>query len=77
MVGVRLAPSFRGIWGVRSEHANLPTNGHTSLTRDLQLKAAYTGCVRYFHIDIAEVRTQEGWLYHAAAIDRTSKIRLH
>jgi len=29
--------------------------------------------VGYFHIDIAEVRTQEGKLYLFVAIDRTSK----
>ena len=29
--------------------------------------------IGYFHIDIAEVRTQEGKLYLFVAIDRTSK----
>jgi transposase InsO family protein len=29
--------------------------------------------IGYFHIDITEVRTQEGWLYLFVAIDRTSK----
>ena len=30
--------------------------------------------IGYFHIDIAEVRTEEGKLYLFVAIDRTSKL---
>jgi transposase InsO family protein len=39
-----------------------------------------TYLIGYFHIDIAEVRTEEGRLYLLAAIDRTSKfayVELH
>ena len=31
--------------------------------------------IEYFHIDIAELRTNEGKLYLFVAIDRTSKLR--
>ena len=30
--------------------------------------------IGYFHVDIAQVNTEEGWLYMFEAIDRTSKI---
>lgn len=33
--------------------------------------------IGYFHIDIAEVRTEQGRLYMLVAIDRTSKFALH
>src|ERR1700726_1672313 len=42
-------------------------------TPDKQKFKAYP--IGYFHIDIAEVRTEEGKLYLFVAIDRTSKFR--
>jgi hypothetical protein len=42
--------------------------------------AVLTACLRYFHLDIAEVHTEEGRLYLLVAIDRTSKfayVELH
>ncbi len=69
--------------------ATIPHLTHSSLHRCLQRhgisrppdvqdgKARKRKCkaypIGYFHIDITEVRSQEGWLYHFVAIDRTSK----
>ena len=42
---------------------------------DKPTKRKFKSCpIGYFHIDIAEVRTEEGKLYLFVAIDRTSKL---
>ena len=47
----------------------LPANNESSATK----KKFKTYLIGYFHIDICEVRTEEGKLYLFVAIDRTSK----
>jgi hypothetical protein len=48
-----------------------PVGGRSSNSTDSQQFKTYP--IGFFHIDIAEVRTQEGKLYLYVAIDRTSK----
>ncbi len=44
------------------------------MTGDEPAKTKFKACpIGYFHIDIAEVHTEEGRLYRFVTIDRTSK----
>jgi hypothetical protein len=57
-----------------------PSAGRRRQARQAQVQILSDRLLRYFHLDIAEVHTEEGRLYLLVAIDRTSKfayVELH
>ena len=58
-------------WCNRASSSPAPKSFHTSPRRPRAWRRLYP--IGYFHIDIAEVRTEEGKLHLLVAIDRTSK----
>lgn len=66
--GTKAAPTGGALPGGRGPRGRLPS------VREKPGKKAFKKYpIGYFHIDIAEVRTEEGKLYLFVAIDRTSK----